>query len=142
MASRFLKLVGTLSLEEQKLWLLNQLAHDPDSWTTPDFLNLKTGYDILVNKYDCKVQKMYTVQDHPPSPNDSLLIPPLDILHKTHVRSQELSQPGDSRSVNPPCQRAISKQMMKKWEPWDTNTRTVEQLTDASAIGFPHATNY
>jgi hypothetical protein len=36
-------------LEEQKLWLPNQLAHDPDSWTTPHFLNLKTGYDILVN---------------------------------------------------------------------------------------------
>ncbi len=61
MTSRFLKLVGTLPLEEQKLWFPNQLAHDPDSWTTPTFLNLKTGYDILVNKYDCKVQEMYTV---------------------------------------------------------------------------------
>jgi hypothetical protein len=97
--------------------------HDPDSWTTPYFLNLKTGYDILVNQYDCKVQEMYTVQDHPPSPNDSLLLPPLDILHKAHVRNQELSQPGDSHPVKPSCQRAISKQMMKKWEPWDTKTR-------------------
>ncbi len=84
MASRFLQLVGTLPLEEQKLWLPNQLAHNPDSWTTPHFLNFKTGYDILVNQYDCKVQEMYTVQEHSPSPNDSLL---------------------------------------KKWEPWDTNTR-------------------
>jgi hypothetical protein len=33
--SRFLKLVGSLPLEEQKLWLPNQLAHDPDSWITP-----------------------------------------------------------------------------------------------------------
>ncbi len=71
----------------------------------------------------CKVQEMYTVQDHPPSPNDSLLLPPLDSLHKAHVRNQELPQPGDSRPVKPPCQRAISKRMMKKWEPWDTNTR-------------------
>jgi hypothetical protein len=84
--------------------------------------NSKTGYDILVNEYDCEVQEMYTVQDHPPSPNDSLLLPPLDSLHKAHVRNQELSQPGDSRPVKPPCQRAISNQMMKKWEPWDTNT--------------------
>jgi hypothetical protein len=66
---------------------------------------------------------MYTVQDHPPSPNDSLLLPPLDILHKAHVRNQEWPQAGDSRPVKPPCQRSISKQMMKKWEPWDTNTR-------------------
>ncbi len=94
MASRFLQLVGTLPLEEQKqeqkLWHPNQLAHDPDSWTTPHFLNLKTDYDILVNKYDCKVQEMYTVQNHPPCPNDSLLLPPLDKLHKDHVRNQEL----------------------------------------------------
>jgi hypothetical protein len=26
-------------------------------------LNLKTGYEVLVNKHDCKVQEMYTVQD-------------------------------------------------------------------------------
>ncbi len=43
MTSRFLQLVGTFPLEEQKLWLPNQLPHDPDSWTTPHFLNLKTG---------------------------------------------------------------------------------------------------
>jgi hypothetical protein len=49
MVSRFLKLVGSLPLGEQKLWLPNQLAHDPDSWNTPHFLNLRTGYDILVN---------------------------------------------------------------------------------------------
>ena len=100
--SRFLKLVGSLPLEEQKLWLPNQLAHDPDSWTTPHFLNLKTGYDILVNKHNCKVQEIYTVQDHPPSPNEPLLLPPLDSLHKAHVRNQELPQTGDSRPVNPP----------------------------------------
>ena len=88
MASRFLTLVGSLPLEEQKLWLPNQLVHDPDSWTTPHFLNLKTGYDILVNKHDCKVQEMYTAQDHPPSPNEPLLLPPLDSFHKVHVRNQ------------------------------------------------------
>jgi hypothetical protein len=71
MVYRFLKLVETLPLEEQKLWLSNQLAHDPDSWTTPHFFDLKTGYDILVNNHDCKVQEMFTVQDHPPSPGPS-----------------------------------------------------------------------
>jgi hypothetical protein len=138
---------GTLPLEEQKLCLPNQLDHDPDSWTTPHFLNLKTGYDILVNQYDCKIQEMYTVQDHPPSPNDSLLLPPLDSLHEDHVRNQDLPQPGDSRPVKPPCQLgcqlAISKQMKKKWEFFPSGKHVkVKQLTDASAIGFPHATNY
>ena len=66
MASRFLQLVGSLPLDEQKLWLPNQLAHDPASWTVPHLINLKTGYDVLVNKHGCKVQEMYTVQDHPP----------------------------------------------------------------------------
>ena len=46
MASRFLKLVGSLPPEEQQLWLPNQTAHDPDSWHAPHLLNLKTGYDI------------------------------------------------------------------------------------------------
>jgi hypothetical protein len=94
MSSRFLKLFGSLPLEEQKLWLPNQLAHDPDSLTTPHFLNLETDYDILVNKHDCKVQEMYTVQDHPPSPNESVLLPPLDSLHKVHARNQELPSRG------------------------------------------------
>ena len=97
------------------------LAHDPDSWHVPHLLNLKTGYDVLINKHDCKVQEMYTVQDHPPPPNEFLLLPPLDGLYKAHVRNQDLHQPGDSRPVMPPSQRAISNQMMKKWEPWETN---------------------
>jgi hypothetical protein len=123
MASRFLQLVGSLPPEEQKLWLPNQLTHDPDSWDAPHLLNLKTGYDVLVNKHDWKVQEMYTVQDHPPPPNESLLLPPLDSLYKTHVRNQELPQPGDSRPVMTPSQNTLSKQMMKKWEPWETNRR-------------------
>jgi hypothetical protein len=49
-------MVGSLPLEEQKLWFPNQLDHDPDSWTTPHFLNLKTGYDILVNKYTTQIR--------------------------------------------------------------------------------------
>ncbi len=66
---------------------------------------------------------MYTVQDHPPTPNESLLLPPLDNLHKAHTRNQELPQPGDSRPVMTPSERVISNQMMKKWEPWETNMR-------------------
>jgi hypothetical protein len=85
MTVRFLQLVGSLLLQEQKLWLPNQLDHDPDSWTVPHLFNLKTGYDVLVNEHDCKVQEMYTVQDHPPSPNESLLLPSLDSIYKDHV---------------------------------------------------------
>ena len=71
---------------------------------------------------------------HPPPPNESLLLPPLDSLYKAHVRNQELPQPGDSRPVMSPSQNAISKQMMKKWEPWETNmwksnnSRLLQQL--------------
>ena len=32
MSSHFLGLVGSLPLDEQKLWLPNQLAHDPQTW--------------------------------------------------------------------------------------------------------------
>ena len=74
-------------------------AHDPasDSWTVPHLLNLKMDYEVLVNKYECKVQEMYTVQDHPPPPSEFLLLPPLNSLYKDHVRNQEL--PGLSRGI-------------------------------------------
>ena len=74
------------------------------------------------------------MQDPPSPPNEFLLLPPLDSLYKVHVRNQELPQPGDSRPVMPPSQNAISKQMMKKWEPWETNmhksnnSRMIQQL--------------
>jgi hypothetical protein len=58
MTTRFLGLVGSLSLEEQKFWLPNQLVHDPDSWTAPHLLHLKR---VLVNHHGCQVQEMYTV---------------------------------------------------------------------------------
>jgi hypothetical protein len=38
MGSRFLGLVGSLPLDEQKLWLPNQMVHDPDTWTAPHLL--------------------------------------------------------------------------------------------------------
>ena len=123
MASRFLGLVGSLSLQEQFFWLPNQLAHDPDSWTAPHLLHLKREYEVLINNHGCKVQEAYTVQDQPPPPSEFLLLPPLDGLYKANVRNQEPPQPGDSRLVMPPSQRALSKQMMKNWEPWDKNMR-------------------
>jgi hypothetical protein len=66
MATRFLALVGSLSLEEPKLWLPNQLVHDPESWNVPHLLLLKREYEVLVKDHGCQVQEMYTVQDHPP----------------------------------------------------------------------------
>jgi hypothetical protein len=63
MVSRFLTLVGSLSLEEQKLWFPNQVVHDPDTWTSFHLLHLKSEYDVLVNKYGYIIQEMYTVQD-------------------------------------------------------------------------------
>jgi hypothetical protein len=134
-------LVGSLPLDEQQLWLPNQQTHDPDSWTAPHLLQLKMEYDVLVNKHRYKVQEMHTVQDHPPPPCEFLLLPPLDSLYKDHVRNQELPQPGDTRPVMPPSQRALSKQMMKYWGPWETNmqkstnSRMLQQL-------LSHTTNH
>ena len=42
MAARFLGLVGSLPLDEQQLWLPNQLAHDPNSWIATHLLQLKS----------------------------------------------------------------------------------------------------
>ncbi len=65
-------------------------------------------YEVLKNKYGCKVQEMYTVQDHPPPPSEFLLLPSLDILYKTYVRNQELPQLGDSRPVRSPSEHTLS----------------------------------
>jgi hypothetical protein len=94
MKSPFLGLVGSLPLEEQQLWLPNQQTHDPDSWTVPYLFQLKMEYEVLINEYGCKVQEMYTVQDHPHPPSDFLLLSLLDSLYKDYVRNQELPQPG------------------------------------------------
>jgi hypothetical protein len=85
MAARFLGLVGCSPLEEQQSWLPNPVVHDPDSWISPNLLQLKSEYGVLLNKYECKVQEMYTVLDHPPPPSEFLLLPPLDSLCKAHA---------------------------------------------------------
>ena len=121
MASRFLGLVGSLLLDEQKLWLPNQLVHDPDTWTTPHLFHLKREYVTLVDKYGCVVQETFTVQDPPVSPSDTLLLPPLKCLYTDNERIQERPQPGDSRPVIPPSNHTLSRQIMRKWEPWTTN---------------------
>ena len=72
MTTRFLSWVGSFTLEEQKLWLRNQLVHDPESWTAPHLFQLKREYEVLVKDHGCQVQKMYTVQDHPPPPSEFL----------------------------------------------------------------------
>jgi len=56
---RFLGLVGFLSLEEQNLWIPNQVVHDPETWTTPHLFHLKREYEVLVNNHGC-------LQDPPP----------------------------------------------------------------------------
>ena len=121
MASRFLGLVGSLPLDEQKVWLPNQSVHDPDTWTAPHLLHLKREYVSLVDKYGCVVQETFTLQDPPGSPSDTLLLPPLKCLCKANERIQESPQPGDSRPVMPPSQRTLSRPIMRKWEPWTMN---------------------
>ena len=91
MASWFLGLVGSLPLDEQRLWFPNQLVDD--TWTTPHLLHLKREYVTLVDKYGCVVQENFTVQDPPASPSETLLLPPLKCLHKANERIQERPQP-------------------------------------------------
>ncbi len=97
------------------------MVHDPDTWTTPHLLQLKREYVTLVDKYGCVVQETFTVQDPSAPPSDTLLLSPLKCLDKTNERIQERSQPGDSRPVMSPSQYTLSRQIMRKWEPWTTN---------------------
>ena len=62
------------------------------------------------------------MQDPLAPPSDTLLLPPLKCLYKANERIQERPRPGDSRPVLPPSQRTISRQIMRNWEPWSTNT--------------------
>jgi hypothetical protein len=70
---------------------------------------------------DTSCQQTFTVEDPPVSPSETLLLPPLKCLDKANERTQERPQPGDSRPVMPPSQRTLSRQIMRKWEPWTTN---------------------
>ena len=68
------------------------------------------------------MQETITVQDPPAAPSNTLLLPPLKCLYKANERIQERPQPGDSRLVLAPSQRTLSRQIMRKWEPWKLNT--------------------
>ena len=63
------------------------------------------------------IMQWCTVQDPAAPPSDTLLLPPLTSLHSAAARNQELPQPGESRSVLPPSQRALSRQLMRAWGP-------------------------
>ena len=67
------------------------------------------------------MQETFTVQDPLASPSETLLLPPLKYLYKVNEHIQERPQPGDSRPVMSPSQRTLSRQIMRKWEPWTTN---------------------
>jgi hypothetical protein len=100
MGARFLGLLGSWPLDEQKIWLPNQSAQDPQTWLAPNLLHLKQVYELLLNKFNCKEQESYVVQDQPLPPSDILLLPPLSSLCKVYMRNQERPQPGDSRPGN------------------------------------------
>jgi hypothetical protein len=75
----------------------------------------------LVDKYGFVVQETFTVQDPPASPSQMLLLPALKYLYKDNEHTQERPQPGDSRPVMSQSQCTLSRQIMRKWEPWTTN---------------------
>ena len=97
MGARFLGLLGSWPLDEQKIWLPNQSAQDPQTWLAPNLLHLKQVYEVLLNKFNCKEQESYVVQDQPLPPSNILLLPPLSSLCKVYMRNQEMPQTGDSR---------------------------------------------
>jgi hypothetical protein len=60
-------------------------------------------------------------QQHPfPSPP-----PDLTSLHSATTRNMELPQPGETRKVQPPSQRTLSRQLMSAWPLWKTNMDNV-----------------
>ena len=77
MGARFLGLLGSWPLDEQKIWLPNQSLQDPQTWFAPNLLHLKQVYEVLLTEFDCKEQDSYVVQDQPLPPSDILLLPPL-----------------------------------------------------------------
>jgi hypothetical protein len=90
MGARFLGLLGSWPLDEQKIWLPNQSVQDPQTWLAPNLLHLKQVYEVLLTKFDCKEQDSYVVQDQPLPPSDILLLPPLSSLCKVYMRNQEM----------------------------------------------------
>ena len=58
MASRFSGFVGSLPPEEKKIWLPNQFAHDPQTWLAPHLLQLKSEYEVLLNKHNSQNRKV------------------------------------------------------------------------------------
>jgi hypothetical protein len=92
---------------------------------------------VLKNKksFIWSCQETFKVQDPPASPSDTLLLPPLKRLYKANERIQERPQQGDSRPVMSPSQCTLSRHIMRKWEPWITNTgksnnhRILQQLS-------------
>ena len=62
------------------------------------------------------------MEDPPAPPSDTLLLSPLKYLYKSNEHIQDRPQPGGSSPVLPPSQRTISRQIMRNWEPWTTNT--------------------
>jgi hypothetical protein len=89
MASRFLGLVGSLPLEEQKLWLPNQLVHDPDT----EFLIVPT----LDNLYKDHVGNQVL-----PQPGDSrpVMSPSQNTLSKEMMKKWETWQINIRKSNN------------------------------------------
>ena len=104
----------------------------------PHLLQLKSEYEVLLNKHNCKEQESYIVEDQPLPPSDTLLLPPLQSLYKVHIRNQEIPQTGDSRPVIPPSQHTLSREVMKNMDFWvdkianATNKRMMEQWVDPS----------
>ena len=47
MGTRFLGLLGSWPLDEQKIWLPNQSVQDPQTWLAPNLFHLKQVYEVL-----------------------------------------------------------------------------------------------
>ena len=71
----------------------------------------------------------------PRPPSDILHLPPRTSLHSVTICNMELPQPGESRPVQSPSQRTISRQLIRVWPLWKTNipsspnSRILQQLT-------------
>ena len=96
-----------------------------------------------MDKHGYVVQETFPVPHPPASLSDKILWMPLKCLYKsnTHIQErpqpgiQERPQPGDSRPSLPPSQCTLSRQIIRNWEPWTTNTgksnnnhRMIQQL--------------
>ncbi len=91
-------------------------------------IQLQHEYKKIVENYNCDIQEFITVQDPPVPPSNILHLSPLTSLHSGTTCNMELPQSEEPRKVQPPSQRTVSRQLMRRCPLWKTNIDNLPQI--------------